>query len=386
MEIRPPSIHSGSTETGGWFSATTRTQTDPSPIPTGMTITHQILAALSRGYSIAVLPGAPSGSLPSFAAGSEGDSHLLLFEAPDFKPRVIAEAPGGFISTWPVKTNGNLFLASSTEFKPGFDAADSRLMLYPLDCGERPEPTFIADLPYTHRVAAFEKNGASYLLASTLCAAKADKEDWTQPGGIHLARVPADPTQPWSFRQIVSGRNKNHGMDRAKLGRDQRDGYLLSCMEGLTFLPIPEDPEGEWKPEPIDPDETSDAFAFDWDGDGEPEIFSISPFHGNVLAIHKNGPTGWSRQVIHDDLAMGHIVWAGMLLGQPGLLAGSRRENRELRLYRPAPDGSVNPKYQLIAAGIGPTQIAVIPRSDREAVLYVAAHGVDEVRTYTLSL
>ena len=180
--------------------------------------------------------------------------------------------------------------------------------------------------------------------------------------------------------------NKNHGMDRAKLGRDQRDGYLLSCMEGLTFLPIPEDPEGEWKPEPIDPDETSDAFAFDWDGDGEPEIFSISPFHGNVLAIHKNGPTGWSRQVIHDDLAMGHIVWAGMLLGQPGLLAGSRRENRELRLYRPAPDGSVNPKYQLIAAGIGPTQIAVIPRSDREAVLYVAAHGVDEVRTYTLSL
>ena len=349
-----------------------------------MKISHQTLATLPRGYSIAVLADDSAEGLPAFVAGSEGDDRLLLFRPPDFEPIVLADTPGGFISTWPMTQGGRRFLASSTLFKPGFDAADARLMLYPLDRGEKPEPTLIGDLPYTHRVTVFEKNGVNYLLASTLCAAKAFKEDWTQPGGIHLARVPSDPTQPWPFRQIVAGMNKNHGMDRARIGRDLRDGYLLSCMEGLTFLPIPEDPDGQWQAEPIDAAETSDAIAFDWDGDGVPEIFSISPFHGHVLSLHREGPDGWTKQVIHDDLSMGHIVWAGHLLGGPALLAGSRRDHRELRLYRPTPDGGVNPDYALIAEGIGPTQIAVLPQGDHKAVLYVAAHGVDEVRVYTI--
>lgn len=349
-----------------------------------MKISHRTLASLPRGYSIITIPGTESGGLPSFVAGSEGDSELLLLESPDFKPVVIADKPGGFISTWPLRMEGRPFLAVSTLFKPGFNAADSRLQLYPLDRGERPEPTLIGDLPYTHRVTILEKNDAQYLLASTLCAAKADKDDWTQPGGIHLAKVPAHPDEPWSMRQIVTGMNKNHGMDRARIGRDLRDGYLLSCMEGLTFLPIPEDPDGDWKAEVIDTNETSDAFAFDWDGDGEPEIFSISPFHGHVLAMHKKGSDGWHKQVIHDDLSFGHIVWAGNLLGGPALLGGSRRDDRELRLYRPTADGGIDPDYALIDTGIGPTQIAVLPQGDNRAVLYVAAHGVDEVRIYTL--
>ena len=349
-----------------------------------MKVSHRTLTSLPRGYSIAVIPGSEIDGLPSFVAGSEGDSNLLLFESPDFEPKIIADTPGGFISTWPLRIGDRLFLAASTLFKPGFNAADSRLQLYPLDRGERPEPTLIGDLPYTHRVTILEKNGAQYLLASTLCAAKADKDDWEQPGGIHLAKVPSDPTQPWPMRQIVTGMNKNHGMDRARLGRDQRDGYLLSCMEGLTFLPIPEDPDGDWQAELIDTEETSDAFAFDWDGDGEPEIFSISPFHGHVLALHKKGPDGWSKQVIHDDLSFGHIVWAGNLLGGPALLGGSRRDDRELRLYRPTSDGGIDPNYELIDEGIGPTQIAVLPMGEDKAVFYVAAHGVDEVRIYTI--
>jgi hypothetical protein len=349
-----------------------------------MKISHRTLASLPRGYSIAVIPGTEIGGLPSFVAGSEGNRELLFFESPDFKPRVIADTPGGFISTWPLRVGDRLFLAASTLFKPGFDAADSRLVLYPLDRGEKPEPTLIGDLPYTHRVAILEHGDARYLLASTLCAAKKDKDDWTQPGGIHLAKVPDDPTQPWPMRQIVTGMNKNHGMDRARIGKEKRDGYLLSCMEGLTFLTIPDDPDGSWPVESIDTDETSDAFAFDWDGDGEPEIFSISPFHGNVLAVHRNGSDGWSKEVIHDDLSFGHIVWAGNLLGGPALLAGSRRDKRELRLYRPTSDGGIDPDYALIAEGIGPTQIAVLPQGDRRAVLYVAAHGVDEVRIYDL--
>src|SRR5207249_374130 len=103
-----------------------------------------------------------------------------------------------------------------------------------------------------------------------------------------------------------------------------------------------------------------EAFAFDWDGDGIPEIFSISPFHGHVLSMHKLGASGWSQRTIHDDLALGHIVWAGDILGAPGLLAGSRRGGRELRLYRRDAVVFVRPDYAIIDREIGPSQMNVV--------------------------
>jgi hypothetical protein len=317
-------------------------------------------------------------------AGSEGENELLFFESRRFIPQVIARSPGGFISLCPLVRDGRRYVVAATAFKPGFNGANSEIRLFPLDEGECPQSTKVALLPYTHRITMFRHRDSDFLLASTLCAGKSHKEDWTQPGGIHLAEVPPDQRQPWPLRQIVSGLNKNHGMEFAELGRDRQPGWLLSAKEGLFFLALPTDPWGIWATEIIDGTEHSDAFAFDWDGDGEPEVFSISPFHGHVLALRKKAPQGWYRSIIHDDLAMGHIVWAGEFLGRPGLLAGSRDKRRELRLYRPATNGSVDGAYEVIDEGIGPTQIAVVPRGDQAAVLYVAAHGLNEVRRYDI--
>jgi hypothetical protein len=346
-------------------------------------ITHCKLAKIERGYSISLLAPAP-GQLPSFLAGSEGEDRLVFFDAPDFPAKVIAREPGGYISVWPLLHGGRRLTLATTMFKPGFNGADASIRLYPLDGPECPPSTLVTNLPYTHRITVASHRRRQFLLASTLCAGKRDKDDWTQPGGIHMAEVPADPTQPWALRQVVHGLNKNHGMDYAEVGRERRPGYLLSCMEGLFFMPLPENPAGAWPIEQISGEENSDAFAFDWDGDGVPEIFSISPFHGHRLSLHKQGAAGWQRSLIHDDLSFGHIVWAGQLLGGPALLAGSRRDRRELRLYRPAPDGGVDLHYQLIDEGIGPSQISVVALGPKRAVLYVAAHGLDEVRLYEL--
>lgn len=349
-----------------------------------MKVRSRTLARLPRGYSIAVASTPPSGGPPAFLAGSEGDGPLLQFSPPDFRPVVVTQPPGGFISTCFLERPGRRFAVASTRFKPGFDAAEAEIRVYPLDGDAAPRGAIVARLPYTHRIALLTHGGREFLVASTLCAAKAFREDWTQPGGIHLAEIPADPLQPWQFRQIVPGLNQNHGLDFARLGRDRRPGYLLSALEGLFFLPLPADPDGAWTTERLDPAGHSDAFAFDWDGDGCPEIFSISPFHGHVLSVLRERDGAWQRRVIHDDFAFGHIVWAGDLLGRPGLLAGSRRERRELRLYRPAPDGGIDPTYCLIDEGIGPTQLTVVNDGPRHAWLYVAAHGLDEVRLYEL--
>jgi hypothetical protein len=341
------------------------------------------LGRLPRGYSITVLPGG-AGSLPDFVAGSEGDDALVLFRAPDFRPTVLAREPGGYISTCPLVREGRRLLVAATQFKPGFDAAEARIRVYPIDADAGAAPSLVARLPYTHRVASFSRAGRDYVLASTLCAAKAFKEDWTQPGGIFLAEVPGGIAGPWTFRSIVTGLNKNHGMDPVRLGRASREGYLLSAREGLCFLPVPADPAGGWETERIADGEYSDACAFDWAGDGEPQIFSISPFHGHVLSRHWKTAAGWQREIIHDDLALGHVVWAGELLGGPALLAGSRRENRELRLYRASGDGGVDRNYTVIARDIGPSQLAVIPQGPRAATLYVAAHARDEIQLIEL--
>lgn len=344
-----------------------------------MKITWRTIARLERGYSIALLPASP-GEAPDFLAGSEGEDQLMFFAAPDYVPKTISRTPGGYISTCALVHAGRHWVVAANMFKPGFNGAEASIRLYPLDGPECPPSTLVTELPYTHRITLLAHAGRRFLLASNLCAGKTEKEDWTQPGGVHMAEMPADPTRPWALRQIVHGLNKNHGMDYAELGRERRPGYLLSAMEGIFFMPLPADPDGAWPTEQISSEENSDACAFDWDGDGVPEVFSISPFHGHVLSVHRQTPDGWRRAVIHDDLSMGHIVWAGNLLGGPALLAGSRRSRRELRLYRPASAGGVDPNYQVLAEGIGPSQLQVVTLDARRALLYVAAHGVEEVR------
>ncbi len=322
--------------------------------------------------------------MPAIAAGSEGDGPLLLFRPPEYRPETIAEGPGGFISLCQLQWAGRLFLAASTGFKPVFQAEECRLAAYPLDRGEMPGPLDICPLPYTHRIASFHFGGKAHLLASTLCAGKASQDDWSKPGGVHLADVPASPAQgeaAWRFQLICKGLSKNHGMDEAVLHRGRR-GFLLSAHEGLFFLGAPGGKAGSWTRETISPGEHSDAFSFPWDDPADPQVFSLSPFHGNVLSRHRRTADGWSRETLDDTIDFGHVLWAGMVLGRQGLLVGGRRGRKQLAIYRRG-DGNRFEK-ELIDEGVGPTQVTVIERGRGEALIFVAAHARGEVVEYTL--
>lgn len=155
-----------------------------------MKIRHRTVAKLPRGYSIALLPVANAGAQPAFLAGSEGDAELLLFEPPAYHPKIIAREPGGYISVAPLVKNGRRYAIASTEFKPGFDAADSAIHLYPLDDGEFPPPTLVAVLPYTHRIATLQHASRDWLFASTLCAAKATRTTGRSPVASILPKFP----------------------------------------------------------------------------------------------------------------------------------------------------------------------------------------------------
>ena len=350
-----------------------------------MKVTKRTLASVEKVYSIGVVSSIKADGWPAFAAGSEGDGPLLLFEPPEYKAVEIADKPGGFMSVWAFERNGSNYAAASTDFKPGFKAENCRIIVYRLDGPSRGECFEVGKLPFTHRVAVLDVGEQKCFLGSTLCSGKAFKQDWTQPGGIHLAIIPDKIDSKWEFRQIVSGLSKNHGMDFAQLRKTERGGFLLSAMEGLFFMKIPDSADGRWEAETIAAGEHSDAFAYDWDGTGSAQIFAISPFHGNRLTIYRREPTGWMGTVISDDISMGHVCWAGNLLGEPGLLAGGRDGRKELRLYRKSGPQGRGFSCEIIDEGIGPTQIAVVDRGRDSAGLITAAHGVNEVRIYSLS-
>lgn len=350
-----------------------------------MKVTKRTVASLERVYSIAVVPGLKVAGWPAFLAGSEGDDPLLYFEPPQYKAIEIADRPGGFMSLWAFEQDGSNYVVASTDFKPGFKAENCRIIVYPLDEPGKGRCFEVGRLPYTHRVAVLDLDGQKCFLGSTLCSAKAFKQDWTQPGGVHLAVIPERLKTQWEFRQIVTGLNKNHGMDFAQLEKTDRGGFLLSAMEGLFLMKIPESLEGQWEVETIAEGEHSDAFAYDWDGTGFAQIFAISPFHGNRVTIYRREQTTWCATVITDDVCMGHVLWAGELLGRPGLLVGGRDGRKELRLYRKNGSQGKEFSHEILDEGIGPTQIAVVDRGEDSAGLIVAAHGVNEVRIYNLT-
>jgi hypothetical protein len=323
--------------------------------------------------------------MPAIAVGSEGNGPLLLLRPPEYRPDVLAEKPGGFMSLCHLQWAGRPFLAASTSFKPVFKGAECRLAAYPLDRGPLPVPEDIGPLPYAHRLGLATVSGKTCLLASTLCGGKEFLDDWSKPGGVSLAVVPAVPgggAAAWAFRPICEGLSKNHGMDQAVLTRGRR-GFLLSAHEGLFFLETPQETGGAWERETLATGEYSDAFAFPWEADGEPQVFSLSPFHGNTLSRHRLTPTGWMRETIDDSIEFGHVLWAGMLLGRPGLLVGTRGGGKEIALYRAAGDGLL--KKELIDEGAGPAQAAVMDNGRSQCTIFVSAHARGEVISYAIS-
>jgi len=318
-------------------------------------VTKRVLAKLDAVYSLAALPGG------GFAVGSEADGPLLFFESFDAAPRALADGPGGFISLCPLERGGRRGLVASVDFKPVFQAADCRILLIPLDGGEATE---VARLPYTHRIAVVEVGGQPCFLGSTLCSHKDCTQDWTHPGGIHVGAIPDDPAQPWALRELPQPLTRNHGMDPAP------GGFLVSATEGLFRLRLPDRIDGEWVFERIAEGEHSDAFACPLTGD----ILALSPFHGNVLSRYRGGPSGWEREVMADDIDMGHIVWAGKFLGGPAVIAGGRRGRKELRLYR---EGR---PCEVIDEGIGAAQMLVFDGNR----LVFAGHATGEVLLYEL--
>ncbi len=291
-----------------------------------MKFTKEQTIKADKPYAAAVLP---VGGKQAVFTAAEGEGPVLLIDPPDFTGRVIADGPGGCMGFTPFPGRDDAVFMSTGLF-PVFKGETGGIHLLRQGSAGNWHNMRIADLPFVHRIASVTAEDNAYLLAATVCGGKENRDDWSRPGTVYAAKIPADPDDEWQFVPILEGIRKNHGM---AYGNVNGSPCILICgAEGLFALFPPAASGDDWRSSRLLENEISEAVQIDLDGDGEDEIVTIEPFHGDKLRIYKKEQDDYGI-VFETAFAFGHGLWAGNLGNRPSIIAANRAESKNLMCY-----------------------------------------------------
>ena len=294
------------------------------------------------------------------------------------------EGPGGVMTLcqYPLTESSDPILMATQKFYSPNDSAKAKIVYYTRENGEW-VCHVLCDLPFVHRFGIVERSGYYYLVACTLKSAHAFKDDWTCPGRIWVAELPADirsynEDHMLELKPLVSGLYKNHGFCKV-----EEDGYsfvLVGTQNGVYKVTPPAEKDGEWSAECILDVPTSDMLYQDYDGDGEKELLIMSPFHGDTLAVYKNKGNGFVPVfTCEKKLPFLHAIWGANVQGKEVAFIGNRQEDREL--FAVHYDGGY--VMDLLDAGAGPANCMYYKDGDKD-MLIASNRETDEVALYQL--
>lgn len=300
---------------------------------------------------------------PKVITATELDGPCTGIWADTLELETIWEDHGGTMNTCQLDENGT-FLAIQRFYK-GFQSRESCIVKVEQKDGVWTQ-TEVAKLPFIHRFCTLEIGGETYLLCCLLCADKASKEDWSQPGRVVVAKLPSDGKLA-HFQTVLDGIHKNHGLYKGTLHGEPV--ILVTGVEGLFKLSPPSDSSQPWKVEAILDREISDCTVIDLDGDGQDEIITIEKFHGQRVVVNKWIDGTW-KEVYEYPVAFGHAIWSGTILGAPAFLIGYRASNAALLLFQlkmiSGDDWYMD--VTVLDEHEGPTNIDVVHWPDKEQV------------------
>ncbi len=239
----------------------------------------------------------------------------------------------------------------------------------------------VVDLPFVHRMEIVPMNSSLFVVAATLCEAKAFMDDWSMSGAVYAGRVPEDPCADWQMETILHGVTKNHGMHATSLGG--RDVVLIAGQEGLFAVNIPRRSGEGWTCDRLLEHEISDIYVADVDLDGNPEIVTIEPFHGDRLAVYKYFDKSW-RLISEVNISFGHALWAGNILGKSLILVGQRGGSKNLEMLFPVSHNPFKLQSEELDSGVGSAQLSVVSEKDK-CLVVSANHAVGEVALYEIT-
>jgi hypothetical protein len=311
----------------------------------------------------------------NYLIASEGKNACMAFSE-NGDGTTVWDEPGGTMNIVPIPGRKNEFIATQG-FWPTFQAQESRIVHAKCDSAGKWTVRFMMSIPYLHRFDVFTINNKLMFIGATLCEGKEYKDDWSKPGKVYIGEISEDLAS-FELKPILEGITKNHGFCRGTW--NNRAAFLVSGMEGVFVLYLPENPSDKWEVEQLLDHEVSDMAVCDIDNDGCMELATIEPFHGSKGIIYKY-KQGKLTPIHEHEYEFGHVVWGGKISNKPSFIIGGRKGNRELNLFQVDDSGQI--KYVTIDNTGGPSNIAVINKQDSDVIL-AANREIGEMAIYEI--
>lgn len=344
-----------------------------------MKINKKVLGNLTKCYSIA--PLMYNGKQHILVAAEKHDP-CYLFDEEGNKVDTVWEEPGGVMSMVQVPGSNGVFLATHKFYSPN-DSKEAEIVIVSPSEKEGWKIRTLVELPHVHRFDIVTRNGINYLIACALKSGHAYKDDWSMPGKTYAAVLPEDLSgfdkeHQLELTVIKDNMLKNHGY--YKMQENEMDICLISCDEGVyKFIP-PAGAGENWEIERLTQTPGSDAVLVDLDRDGETELIMISPFHGQNIYILKKIDGEYKKVYTYDTAEFAHAIYGGTLLGEPAVIIGHRKGERNLLAFT---YGEKEKQYKVtvLDRDCGPANVWKYERDGKE-VLISTNREIDEIAMY----
>lgn len=339
-----------------------------------MEISKRVLEMLDKAYATSIME--VNGEI-NFIIATEGHGPCISYKGKSFERSIVWDGPGGTMNISPIPGRENEFIATQN-FLPTFQAKESIIVHAKYESDSKWTIKPIMAIPFLHRFDIFSLNNKLYFIGSTLAEDKENKEDWSKPGKVYIGVLSDEISKPFELNPIIEGITKNHGFCRGTW--NGREAYLVSGIEGVFVVYLPQDGSGNFETEQIIDHEVSDIAVCDIDNDGIEELAAIEPFHGSKGLIYKK-IDGKLVPVHEYEYEFGHVVWGGEILNKPSFIIGGRKGSRELVCFQ-MNSGKI--EHFIIDNTGGPSNIAVINTKDSDIIL-AANREIGEVAVYEIT-
>lgn len=343
-----------------------------------MIIRKQVLDRMERCYAASSLT--IDGQLHVVLASEAEGGPCYAYSGENFTQKeTIWEDSGGTMSLLQIPGSNGEFLAVQGFF-PGFRAEGAKLVWGKRDDRLGWIVKDLAALPFLHRFDMFRVEDEIFILASTLCSSKKNREDWSDPGKIYIGKLPASPEEGVTFTPILENLYKNHGFCRGQW--DGMDAGFVTCDCGVYVLLPPKEKGGKWGATRLLDRAVGDIAVCDLDGDCVDELITIEPFHGDRVLINKRILREYHVAYCYSEgVVFAHAITACKLRGKPSVVCGARRGKAELFILQPGDSEKVCGGVSVVDEGVGPSNVIVINQPDRD-IIVSANHSQDEAALY----
>ena len=347
-----------------------------------MKIEKKVIANLNKCYAIA--PLFYQGK-EHFLVAAEKQDPCYLFDLDGNLVDKVWDGPGGVMSMVQVPQTDGQYLSTYKFYSPN-DSKEAKIVIITPKAKGDWEVRTLVSLPHVHRFDLLTRDGKTYLIACALKSGHEHKDDWSMPGKVYAAELPADLSgfdeeHQLELTVLKDNMLKNHGYYRVMEG--DVPTAVISCNEGIFRFTPPAAGEEQWQIETLLESPASDAVLVDLDGDGEKELCVLAPFHGEQVSVYKKTDGAYAKVYdLPEPAEFTHAIYGGELCGTPAFVVGHRQGKRNLMAIRYDKE-TASYQVELIDENCGPANVFHYVHEGKDRMV-AANREVDEIALYTI--